>query len=182
MSCWQYWRPSRSSTFNFFWFVKMTFSHCLSHVWWRHKNFSLRRFCCSFFLFVCFSFFFLIFNQLSKFLSRSLMIFISKSFRTIVVVFIEFFYNVSAAVSSGLPQVSSIYLRIEMIQHRKSFLSLGVFGLLSSSLLCFFHNVSVALSSSLPRVFPCLSGHSNDSTWEIIFISKSFQTIVFVKL
>ena len=49
------------------------------------------------------------------------MIFISKSFRTIVFVFIGFFHNVSAAVSSGLPQVSPVYLGIEMIQPKKSF-------------------------------------------------------------
>ena len=50
------------------------------------------------------------------------MIFISKSFRTIVFVFFSFFHNVSAAVSSGLPQVIPVYLSIEMIQRVKSFL------------------------------------------------------------
>ena len=50
------------------------------------------------------------------------MIFISKGFRAVVFIFIGFFHNVSAAVSSGLPQVSSVYLGIEMIQFGKSFL------------------------------------------------------------
>ena len=49
------------------------------------------------------------------------MIFISKSFRTIIFIFIAFFHNVSAAVSSGLPQVSPVYLGIKMIQPGKSF-------------------------------------------------------------
>ena len=62
------------------------------------------------------------FTYLSKFLRWSLMIFISKSFLTIVFIFIVFFHNVSAAVSSGLPRVSSVYLGIEMIQPKKSFL------------------------------------------------------------
>ena len=48
------------------------------------------------------------------------MIFITKSFRTIVFVFIIFFHNVSTAVSSGLPRVSPVYLGIEMIQPSKS--------------------------------------------------------------
>ena len=47
--------------------------------------------------------------------------FINKSFLTIVFVFI-FFHNVLVAESSGLPQVSSVYLGIEMIQPGKSFL------------------------------------------------------------
>ena len=47
---------------------------------------------------------------------------ISKNFRTIVSVFIVFFQNVSAAVSSGLPQGFPFYLGIEMIQPKKSFL------------------------------------------------------------
>ena len=38
-----------------------------------------------------------------------------------------FFHNVSAAVSSGLPQVSSVYLGIDMIQLRKSFLKFQSF-------------------------------------------------------
>ena len=46
-------------------------------------------------------------------------IFISKSFRTIVFVFF-FFHNVSSAVPSSLPQVSPIYLGIEMIQTGKN--------------------------------------------------------------
>ena len=51
------------------------------------------------------------------------MIFISKSFRTIVFVFIVFFFfNISAAASSGIPQVPPVYLGIEMIQPGKSFL------------------------------------------------------------
>ena len=51
------------------------------------------------------------------------MIFISKSFRTIVFVFIVlgFFHNVLAAVSSGLHQVSPVYLGIELIQPGKLF-------------------------------------------------------------
>ena len=49
------------------------------------------------------------------------MIFISKSFQTTVFVFI-FFPNISAAISSGLLQVSPVYLGIEMIQSGKSFL------------------------------------------------------------
>ena len=42
------------------------------------------------------------------------MIFNSKSFQTIVFIFIVFFFffHVSAAVSSDLPQVSSVYLGI----------------------------------------------------------------------
>ena len=55
------------------------------------------------------------------------LIFISKSFRTIVFVFIVFFHNVSAAVSSGLPEVSLVYLDIEMIQPGKSFLKIESF-------------------------------------------------------
>ena len=50
------------------------------------------------------------------------MIFISKSFRTIAFIFIAFFHNVAAAASSGLHQVSLVYLDIEMIQPGKSFL------------------------------------------------------------
>ena len=50
------------------------------------------------------------------------MVFINKSFRTIVFVLIGFFHNVSAAVSSGLHLVSPVYLDIEMIQPGKSFL------------------------------------------------------------
>ena len=49
-------------------------------------------------------------------------IFISKSFRTIVFIIFVFFLNVSAAASSGIPQVSLVYLGIEMIQPGKSFL------------------------------------------------------------
>ena len=44
------------------------------------------------------------------------MILISKSFRTIVFVFSVFFHNVSASASSGLPQVSPVYLGIEIYQ------------------------------------------------------------------
>ena len=49
------------------------------------------------------------------------MIFISKSFQTIVFVYIAFFFHyVSDAESSGLPQVSSVYLDIKMIQTLKN--------------------------------------------------------------
>ena len=50
------------------------------------------------------------------------LVFISKSFQIIVFVFIVFFHNVSAAVSSSLLQVSPVDLGIEMIQPGKSFL------------------------------------------------------------
>ena len=50
------------------------------------------------------------------------MIFICKRFQTNVFVFIVFFHNVSAAVLSGLPQVSPVYLGKEIIQPVKSFL------------------------------------------------------------
>ena len=57
------------------------------------------------------------FYRLSNFLRRSLVTFISKSFRTIVFVFIGvFFHNVLAALSSGLPQVSPVHLGIGEIE------------------------------------------------------------------
>ena len=49
-----------------------------------------------------------------------IIIFISKSFRTIVLIFIVFSQHL-AAVSSGFPQVSPDYLGTEMIQPGKSF-------------------------------------------------------------
>ena len=50
------------------------------------------------------------------FISKS-NIFISKSFRIIVLFFFFFFFhNVSVAVPTGLPQVSPVYLGIEMFQ------------------------------------------------------------------
>ena len=48
------------------------------------------------------------------------MIFISKSFRTIVFVFIVFFHNVSATASSGLPQMSPVHLGINRGHLRKA--------------------------------------------------------------
>ena len=48
------------------------------------------------------------------------MIFINKSFWTIVFIFIVFFH-ILAVISFGLPQVSPVYLGIEMIQPEKSF-------------------------------------------------------------
>ena len=49
------------------------------------------------------------------------MIFINKTFRIIVFIFIVFFH-VLATVFTGLPQVSPVYLGIEMIQPGKLFL------------------------------------------------------------
>ena len=109
------------------------------------------------------------------------MTFISKSFQTIV--FIFSLHNISTAVSSGLPQVSSVYLGTEIIQPGKSFLSpdkqghlrkvggysgqksVRVFRLLSSS---FCLNISAAASSGIPQVSPVYLGI------EIIQPGKSF--------
>ena len=51
---------------------------------------------------------------------------------------------------------------------RKLFLSVRVFGLLSSSLLYFSQHFGRCILRPSSGV-PCLSGHRNDSTWEIIF-------------
>ena len=83
------------------------------------------------------------------------MIFISNSFRTIVLVFI-----VSATVSSSLLLVSPVYLGIEMIQPGKSFLrwSLMIFISNSFQTIVLVFIVSATVSSSLLLVSPVYLG------------------------
>ena len=88
---------------------------------------------------------------LSKFLRWSLMIFISKNFWTIVFVFIVFFHNFLAAVSSGPPQVSPVYLGIEMIQPGKSFLKFDLIKQGVQELWSSFANNDVIVFHAYPR-------------------------------
>ena len=75
------------------------------HVWFRRKN-----------NFIYLSIY------LSLFLRwRLMLIILIVIFRTVVLIIIVVSWNISAAVSSSLLQVSFIYLGIEMIQPMKSF-------------------------------------------------------------
>ena len=98
------------------------------------------------------------------------LIFVSKSFWTIVFVFVVFFH-ISAAVSSGLPQVSPVYLDIEMIQPGKSFLKL-IKQSVQEIWRSFINNDVIVFHAYLRKHYKKFD--------EMIFICKSFQTIVFI--
>ena len=91
----------------------------------------------------------MILNKLSKFLRRSLMIFIIKGFRTILSSSLLLFL---LRFDRYVPRSPSGNRCLNFWDEAWSLLSLRVFGLLSSSLLLFFHNFSAAVSLALKMI------------------------------